>query len=395
MHATTTLNRRWVPTERLATVSFVALLTFVAALQISIAAASLTLAATLTAWLAWTLATTRRFEAPAIFWPLLAYGGWTLVSAVFSANPAASLEDCKQLVLLLIVPAVYTLARGSRSRAVLDVIVTVGAITAVVGIFQYGILHYDNLGRRPQGTLTHYMTYSGVLMLVIGAAAARLIFERQHRLWTALVMPALLVALALTFTRSAWVGAFVALAVLALLKDRRLLFLAPVLVAAAVAVAPDRLTSRAFSMFDLNDPTSRDRVAMLRTGAHMIADHPITGVGPDQVKAFYVQYRDPLAVQPINFHLHNVPVQIAAERGLPALGLWIWFVVTAGLQCWRLFQRDDARSLAAAALAALVAMLAAGLFEYNFGDSEFLMLFLVLLTLPFAAVRGDAAETVP
>ena len=30
-------------------------------------------------------------------------------------------------------------------------------------------------------------------------------------------------------------------------------------------------------------------------------------------------------------------------------------------------------------------MLAAGLFEYNFGDSEFLMLFLVLVTLPYAA----------
>ena len=34
----------------------------------------------------------------------------------------------------------------------------------------------------------------------------------------------------------------------------------------------------------------------------------------------------------------------------------------------------------------MAAMLAAGLFEYNFGDSEFLMLFLVLVTLPFAAL---------
>ena len=33
-------------------------------------------------------------------------------------------------------------------------------------------------------------------------------------------------------------------------------------------------------------------------------------------------------------------------------------------------------------------MLAAGMFEYNFGDSEFLMLFLLLVTLPFAAFRG-------
>ena len=43
--------------------------------------------------------------------------------------------------------------------------------------------------------------------------------------------------------------------------------------------------------------------------------------------------------------------------------------------------------LAAAGLAAVVAMLVAGLFEYNFGDSEFLMLFLIIVTLPFAASR--------
>jgi hypothetical protein len=36
-------------------------------------------------------------------------------------------------------------------------------------------------------------------------------------------------------------------------------------------------------------------------------------------------------------------------------------------------------------------MVSAGLFEYNFGDSEFLMLFLCLITLPFAA--GQAAES--
>jgi hypothetical protein len=36
----------------------------------------------------------------------------------------------------------------------------------------------------------------------------------------------------------------------------------------------------------------------------------------------------------------------------------------------------------------MAAMLVAGMSEYNFGDSEFLMLFLVMVTLPFAAARG-------
>ena len=38
-------------------------------------------------------------------------------------------------------------------------------------------------------------------------------------------------------------------------------------------------------------------------------------------------------------------------------------------------------------MAAVVALLTAGLFEYNFGDSEFLMLFLTIVTLPAAAAR--------
>lgn len=392
MHATTTLTARWTPGQRLDLAGFGTLLAFVGALQVSIAAAGIVLTCVLVAWVTILLISHERVEVPRMFWALAAYGGWTLISAAFSVNPMASFEDSKQLVLFLIVPAVYRLARGPRAATVMDVIITVGAITAIVGIVQYGILHYDNLGRRPQGTLTHYMTYSGVLMLVITTAAARLLYERQNRLWTLLVMPALVAALALTFTRSAWVGAFAALGTLAFLRDRRLLALAPVLLALFVALAPARITDRVYSMFDLNDPTNRDRVAMLRTGLRITADHPLTGVGPDQVKTVYATYRDPLAVQPINFHLHNVPMQVAAERGLPALGLWAWFIVSTALELWRLFRRGPGRWLPAAGIAALVAMLAAGLFEYNFGDSEFLMLLLVLITLPFAAERHRHAE---
>ena len=54
---------------------------------------------------------------------------------------------------------------------------------------------------------------------------------------------------------------------------------------------------------------------------------------------------------------------------------------------WRLLTDRRARPLAAAGLGAVTAMLAAGFTEYNFGDSEFLMLLLVMITLPFAAAR--------
>ena len=86
-------------------------------------------------------------------------------------------------------------------------------------------------------------------------------------------------------------------------------------------------------------------------------------------------------------------MQIAAERGLPALGVWLWFVGSAALGAWSIFKQGGHRFLAAGAMGARTAMLAAGFFEHNFGDSEFLMLLLILITLPFAAGEPESAET--
>jgi O-antigen ligase len=373
-------------------VSFWLLLAFVGALQISIAIASILLAATLVCWALLLIRGKTRPAAPRFFIPLAVYAGVTLVSSAFSLDPATSFVDAKQLLVFLIVPAVYDIVRGRNAAAVIDVIVTVGAASAAYGIIQYGMLHYDSLAMRPDGALTHYMTYSGVLMLVVCAAGARLVFGSRDRIWPALVMPALVVALAVSLGRNAWVGTCVAVGLLLVLRDLRLTALLPIAIAVVFALAPDSVTNRMITMFDVEDQTNQDRLAMLEIGAKIVAGDALTGVGPNMVPRVYGQYRPDYAVQAINPHLHNVPMQIAAERGLPALGVWIWFVVALSMSLFRMFREGRERMLTAAALAATAAMLAAGLFEYNFGDSEFLMQFLVLVTLPFAAAH-DAAST--
>ena len=363
------------------------LLGFAGALQVSIALAQILLAATLLCWVALLVKEGQRPSAPTFFVPLIAYAGITLIASAFSLDATASLIDSRQLLLFALVPAVYDLARGSRASTVIDVIVTVGAASAAFGIIQYGVLHYDNLGQRPDGALTHYMTYSGILMLVICAAVTRLVFGSRDRIWPALVLPALVVALALTLSRNAWIGACVGVALLFILKDFRLAALLPVILAALFVVAPAGLVSRLESTFNAQDPANQDRFAMLEVGARIVRDHPLTGIGPNMVPEVYAQYRPDYAVNPSNPHLHNVPMQIAAERGLPALGIWIWLIAALALALVRQFKTSTDRVLPATALAATAAMLVAGLFEYNFGDSEFLMLFLVLVTLPFAAAR--------
>jgi O-antigen ligase len=372
--------------------SAVGLILVLIAVQFSIGVAHALFALTLIGWAALLIVEHRPPQAPRFAVPLAIYAVLTLVSAMLSTDPTTSVIDSRQLFLFLLVPMTYDLITREWAPDAATAIMSAGAISALVGIGQYAILNY-NLDQRPHGTLGMYMTYSGLTMLIVCLAVAQTLFARSGRTWAALVVPALAVALAVTFTRNAWIGACSAVAVLLLLKDFRLLVVLPIIVAVVLLAAPGDIQQRFFSIFDTGNLSNRDRLAMLEAGGRIVRDHPLTGVGPDMVLRAYPDYRTADAVLEMPPHLHNVPVHVAAERGLPALAAWLWFVVVAALDLKRLFNSAGSlRWLPAAGLAAIVAMVTAGLFEYNFGDSEFLMVFLFLITLPFAASRTAASS---
>ena len=365
------------------------LLLFVFALPLSIAASSIILTVLVALWSRLVINQPYASLAPRFFLPLVIYAAWTLLSVAFSIQPLTSFIESKEVLLFLVVPVVFRLAQGQRASTIATVVLTVGAVAAVIGVVQYAILEYDNLGQRPSGSMGHYMTYSGLLMLIITVAVSRILFGTSERTWALIVLPALIVALVVTLTRNALLGACVGVGLLLALKNFRLVVIAPIAAAVFIAVAPTTVIDRVYSTFDLQDPTNRDRLAMVTAGTAMVRDHPITGVGPEMVQVVYADYRPPTGVNEVNQHLHNVPLQIAAERGLPALLLWGWFVVMVVLDLRQRFRQPQSRALAAAGLAAVACMLTAGMFEYNFGDSEFLMLLLVLITLPAAALVGQ------
>jgi O-antigen ligase len=353
-------------------------------------------------WLRLVLSDAGRQVMPAFAWPLAGYLLWTCLSAAFSLDPLASLIDLKQLVLFLVVPMTMRLLRGERAMTALNVVIAVGAAASLVAVVQSSIFGFNNLDNRPMGSLSHYMTYSGVIMLVLGAAVARLLFYSDQRIWPGVAIPALVAALAMTLTRNAYIGAAVAVMVLLAVRNVKLLLAIPIAAVIFFVAAPQGVRDRALSVTDMQDASNRDRIHMLQMGVEIVRDYPVFGVGPEMIggddpaagrAGVYGQYLRPDPVHTYNPHLHNVPMQIAAERGLPALGFWLAFV---GVAAWTLFRqlRDGpARALAGAGLAAVVAMLAAGMFEYNFGDSEFLMLFLCLVTLPFAARLQPVSAT--
>ena len=204
--------------------------------------------------------------------PLLLYAGWTLLSAAFSPDPATSFTDCKQLVLLLLVPLTYDIVDEDSAVMLTTIILAAAAVSAVIGIGQYSILHYDNLGQRPRSTLGLYMTFSGLMMLALTLALSRVLFMTRSRLWPALVIPALSVVLALSLSRNAWVGACCGVALLLMMRDFRLTAVLPV-VAARVLREPRRAPVLAALLLHVQ-PAGPHRQRPVRDDACGQADRP-------------------------------------------------------------------------------------------------------------------------
>ena len=206
---------------------------------------------------------------PRFFWPLVVYAALTLVSAAFSPDPRTSFIDSKQLVLFLIVPMVYQFGRGARATTVLKVIITVGADQRGARDRSVRPAELQQARPAPAGR-------ARPLHDVFGSAAAGHRRRASRTAAVRLARPRLgrdgdagarSSRSSLTFTRSAWVGACAAATLLFVMKDLRLVAVAAGRRRALLRAGAGAITDRFYSMFDLNDPTNRDRMAMLREGA--------------------------------------------------------------------------------------------------------------------------------
>ena len=96
-------------------------------------------------------------------------------------------------------------------------------------------------------------------------------------------------------------------------------------------------------------------------------------------------------------HMHSTPLQFAFERGVPVLIAWIVWMFLYLRMLWRGIRRDDLawfeRGILLGSLGGSVGFLASGLVHYNWGDSEVVMIFYLLmgLSLSILARNGSGA----
>ena len=254
---------------------------------------------------------------------------------------------------------------------------------------------------RATGFYDHYVTYAEVLQLIASLALGLFVALREKRSLAGALLAVscagMCGALLLTVTRASWLALLLSAFVITTVgMSRRALLitagLALPLVLAGLFILHQK---RQVGFVDQNDQSIAWRETVWREGFDLLISRPrhlLVGVGMDSIKnhwrdwGLFDEGRIPVG------HMHNTPLQLALERGVPALIAWTIFIFIYARVLWRLARSGRVeewieRGIVLGALGGLLGFLASGMFEYNFGDSEVVMVFYFIMGLSLVIER--------
>lgn len=255
---------------------------------------------------------------------------------------------------------------------------------------------------RATGFYNHWVTYAEVLQLIASLALGIFLALKQKRSLTGLLLilavAGLVFALAMTVTRASWIGFAVSVLVMLLLTSSRRTIVSVGACAIPVVLAGVVLLQqrRSIGFFDKSDQSTSWRETVWKEGFQLLVSKPrhlIFGVGMDSIKGHWREWglfdngRQPIG------HMHSNLLQIALERGVPALIVWLILISVYLRMLWRITRRkaieDFARGLAIGALGGAIGFFTSGLVHYNWGDSEVVTVFYLIMGLCLVVERTN------
>jgi len=354
-----------------------------------------------------------KLEFPRIWIPLVCFFLWTALADVLSPDPLGGRAQIRKFFVFLFLPLIY----GVFVREFEKVFFVMAAWTVTAtasglwGIVQF-ITKYEHdkaapqgfyiayLQRRITGFEGHWMEFGALQLSVLTLLLAQWFFSnRRMPGWAYSSVAILSAAIVLGWTRSIWLATVPSVLYLVWFWRPKMIALVPVVVVLALLVGPAGTRRRVASLFnpEADVDSNQHRIVVFRTGLEMIKAHPWFGLGPEQIGRQFEGYV-PSDIQrplPVGYygHLHNIYLQYAAERGIPALVFIMWMIGLTAYDVSRAIarasrERSQQLFLLHGTNTVIIGALVGGLFEHNLGHSEVLMMFMSVIGLGYAAVEN-------
>lgn len=330
-----------------------------------------------------------------------------MIMGGFAPGEANTLENALlSVALMLIFPVTVNLMKYKRwIRTCVLAFMIPAALVAFIGIVQYSI------GMAPSGwtdtTLFGGITSRAVSVFnnpnILGLYLAILfpivLLSLYHKDSNAKILGGIatvfvLVCIAFTYSRSAWVALlFGGLAFAIMTSPRGILWIIPSAGVGALAYLafPNSIGARIGNFASLADSANSYRMAVWNSSWNMMPELIFGGVGlgEEAFRTAYINYAE--AGTQTAMHSHNLYIQIVLQLGLIGLLLFFATLFVIGRKCFSsslsASSGKDILLTSRAALAGAAALLAAGFFDYTWYNFRIFFMFWALLGIACAATN--------
>ena len=359
--------------------------------------------------------------------PFLLFVLACLIAVIDAYDISYSYPSLKKLLEFLIFFWVINCVRENRLRdQLLLVLIASATLAGLFGLYQAWETSVT-IATRVEGTLSVYMTFAGILMMVGLLALARFLYGHPKEIWLLPCLGVILACLLFTLTRQAWLGFIIGGTFLVYTKKWKLFLILIISIFVIVFVFKDSIRSKimdvgltvegvftqslihriqstlgGLSLQSRKDPnvdwelfsdTFGDRVSLWKGGWEIFKDHPLTGCGFRCVDKLYSKYPDPTGLIKRLRGMHNNFIQLAVDTGVLGLftwcGIWFYFFSMLYKSLAALDGDPNEKGIILGSAAGSIAFLIGGFFENNLYDSEVAMTLYFLMALPFSGSQNN------
>jgi len=286
------------------------------------------------------------------------------------------------------------------------ILILITTIAGAYGIFQHftridffgNVKYLQKSFARSTGFFNAPLTFGNYILLVLPVVIGLSFYSntRKEKRWLQLSSLIILTAIVFSYGRGVWLGLIGGLVFMAILRSKKLLlFVVTGIIVGSMFLAflpSSRFTRRVMGTFKSKRSVG-DRIYFLVGSMRIIRDYPITGLGWEGFRIIYPRYK-PAEGRQLACHAHNNFLDVAVDSGLLGLGIFLWLLITiykVGFHIFKEFEDGYFKGISWGFLGSFTAFLIAGLSQYNFGDSEVVMLFYFLLGMVMVIPRiGEA-----
>ena len=327
--------------------------------------------------------------------PVTALFVCALLSVSVSAHPLDSLFEVVRFGTLIVIVAVLGRlvkdGRGLRlillaaiGSSIVPVLVALRQITGEGGVFTASGLD------RIRGTFLHSNPFATYLFLTITLMVS--IYPHVERRWRFALAPLTLACgacLVATYSRGAWVATVLALVVIGLLQDRRVLWIlggALIVVALAVPSVGVRLSDLSETQKATGAP-GNSLIWRFEYWREVLAlqDNPVLGIGFKEVERSLTGEKAP----------HSDPIRIFVETGIVGFAAYLWLLITLAVQARSTLRRAPPgipRGLAIAFAASFLGLLLLSLTANVITQLVILWYFVTIVALAMVWAPAPAPE---